>query len=271
MAEHVQTTSPDALAQILYDARAAGRTLDASDVMIDDLGFAYAVQRGLTAIRVHRSGTRAIGWKLGYTSEAMRRQMGVNAPNYGPVLASMRSENGAEVGPELLQPRVEPEVMLELDREIARPVDAAAALEACSGAYAALEVVDSVWRGYQFDLAHNTADGSSAAHVVVGPELPMDDLAGLRITMHRNGLVVGKGTGSAAAGHPAAALAWLANELLRHGSMLRRGDIVMTGGLTAAIEFAPNDVVHADFAQGSACRAQVVSVRRSRSGVGRAR
>lgn len=252
---------PTVIAQLLHEVRTQGATLESSQVAIGDLAAAYEVQRALTSLRLRSKGTRVVGWKLGYTSEAMRRQMGIDGPNYGPLLTSMVVPDGAVLGSGLLQPRVEPEVLLVLGRDVDQSVDTDGALAACSGARVALEVVDSVWTGYRFDLEHNTADGSSAAHVVIGPALPMGDLAGITVTIHRNGVPVGAGTGAAAAGHPAAALAWLAGELLRQGARLRRGDIVITGGLTAAVDLDPGDVVRADFASGPSVTAGV-SVRR---------
>jgi 2-keto-4-pentenoate hydratase len=212
-----------------------GRLLDAPDGRGDlDLSTAYAVQQGLTARRQER-GARRIGWKLGYTSAVMREQMGVDSPNLGPLLDTMVIAPGAAVPASLVQPRVEPEVGLVVGAD-GGPV----------AARAVLEVVDSVWRGYRFTLATNTADGSSAAGVVVGD--PLDgDLAALTVELRRNGEPVATGSGDAALGHPHAALAWLRDELAACGETLREGDLVITGGLTRAVPLNPGDVVEARF------------------------
>ena len=47
------------------------------------------MQDSLTRRRLAR-GDAVVGWKLGYTTEAMRVQMGIAAPNFGPLLASMQ-------------------------------------------------------------------------------------------------------------------------------------------------------------------------------------
>ena len=234
------------MARRLDDARRGATLLAAADVVVGDLDSAYRVQDALTARRISRGGTR-VGWKLGYTSEAMRAQLDITAPNFGPLLDTMLREDGAIVGPGLLQPRVEPEVALVLSRDVTEALEPDAALAVCSEAFAALEVVDSVWEGYRFDLEHNTADGSSAAHVVTGPTLPLELVADVGVALHRNGTLVGTGHGTAAAGHPARALAWLTGELARRRQPLRAGDIVITGGLTAAVPLEPGDVVHAEF------------------------
>ena len=233
-------------AALIDEARLAGRTLESSSVEVGDVASAYAVQAALTARRLER-GARRVGWKLGYTSHAMREQMGISEPNLGPLFDTMRCSTGASVGAGLLQPRVEPEIALVLDRDVDGPLTTQEALDACREAVVALEVVDSVWTAYAMDLEHNTADGSSAAHVVVGPPLPLEVLEDVQVTLHRNGRAVGAGVGRDALGHPAAALAWLSSAVALRGEVLREGDLVLTGGLTAAVPLEPGDVVHAEF------------------------
>jgi 2-keto-4-pentenoate hydratase len=223
-----------ALAAELDAAHRERRLLDAAAQAPFDLDWAYAVQRELTAARTAR-GARRVGVKLGYTSQAMREQMGIDAPNHGPLLDVMCIADG-RVPAALLQPRVEPEIALVLGGD-RRPV----------AAYAALEVVDSVWRDYRFTLELNTADGSSAAGVAIGPQLAMDGLDELPVLLSRNGETVGRGTGAAAMGHPLRALEWLM-ETLGHGrDALQPGDVVITGGLTAAVPVEPGDTVEAVF------------------------
>ncbi|GAA4903054.1 2-keto-4-pentenoate hydratase [Actinomycetospora succinea] len=223
-------TSADAWAAWIDGAHGAGQVLDAPA----DLQDPYAVQRALTARREAR-GARRIGWKLGYTSAVMRAQMGVDSPNLGPLLDTMVVAPGAAVPASLVQPRVEPEIGIVVDAD-GRP----------AGARAVLEVVDSVWRDYRFTLATNTADGSSAAGVLVGD--PLDgDLAALTVELFRDGVLEATGTGDAAMGHPHRALDWLRDELAAHGAALRAGDLVITGGLTRATELPPGSVVEARF------------------------
>jgi len=242
---------------VIDRSRSAGATLDVSAVHVPDLTTGYAVQSALTARRLAR-GAVIIGWKLGYTTATMRAQLGIAEPNFGPLLDTMRLDDDATVPETVLHPRVEPEIALVLGDDVDRPLDADEALAACAEALATLEVVDSVWTGYRFDLEHNTADGSSAAYVVTGAALPLDGLADTEVTLHRNGAHVGTGTGAAAMGHPARALAWLTTQLSGRGLMLRAGDVVITGGLVAAVPLQRGDVVHADFDHPSASPTRVV-------------
>ena len=250
----------DATAALIDEARLTGATVAADDVVVGDLPTAYRVQDALTARRIDR-GARAIGWKLGYTSQAMRDQMGIDEPNWGPLLDTMRLEPGATLPGGLLQPRVEPEIALVLDRDVDTVLDVGAALASCREAVVVLEVVDSVWTGYRMDIEHNTADGSSASYVVVGPALPLGVLDSVTVRLVRNGTVVATGSGRDALGHPAAALAWLTEALATRGRPLRAGDLVLTGGLTAAVPIEVGDVVHAEFEHPSTTERRV-SVRR---------
>jgi 2-keto-4-pentenoate hydratase len=238
-------------ARLLDDARRSGSCLEARTVDIADLRTAYAVQDALTDLRTAR-GTARIGWKLGYTSSVMRDQLGVSEPNHGPLLADMLLDDGAAVPSGVLQPRVEPEVALVLGRTPEPGSTVAEILDSCSAAHAALEVVDSVWCGYVFDLEHNTADGSSAAYVVLGPEIALAEVADVAVELSVGAAVTGRGHGRDAAGHPAAAVAWLVTDLAARGTVLAAGDVVITGGLTAAVPLEPGGSVRAEFRAPSA-------------------
>ncbi len=214
-----------------------------------DMADAYAIQRLLTARRIER-GERIVGWKLGYTSQAMRVQMGVAEANFGPLTDVMLIADGADIGDRFTQPRVEPEVALRFDRTIGDRVDRSAVLNAVGAAHAALEVVDSVWTDYRFRIEDNTADGSSAAGVVLGPELALDLIDTVHVTLSVDGEPVGSGVGSDASGHPADGVVWLIERLRANGLDLEVGAIVITGGLTAAAWLHAGSVVCADFSTG---------------------
>lgn len=250
---------PAAVARRLVEARASGHPLDVplSDDVPLTLDDAYAVQREVTALRTAR-GERVVGWKLGYTSQAMRAQMGIAEPNLGPLTDAMMltAPGGGAVGvvpPTALQPRVEPEIAVRLGRPLAPGCTVDDVTAAVDGAWAALEVVDSVWAGYRFRLEDNTADGSSAAWVVLGDAVPTDDLPGLAVRLLVDGEEVATATGAAAGGHPLAGVAWLAAQAVhRYGRPLAAGDVVITGGLTAAHPLVPGSVLRTEIGPGPA-------------------
>jgi len=253
----------EAYAAGLWAARTARRTLepDATELRlgrIDDLADAYAIGDAIVRRRVER-GERPVGWKLGYTSPAMREQMGIDRPNFGRLTDAMLVPDGGTLPEELLlQPRIEPEIAIRLGRDVATPrASADDVLDVVDEAYACLEVVDSVWDGYRFRIEHDTADGSSAAFVVLGPPIPRGDLSSTAVELFRNDEPVASATGAAASGHPLAGVAWLAATVAATGRHLRAGEVVITGGLTAAVPIEPGDRVHATFDGDT-----VVSVRR---------
>ena len=239
-------TVVDDVADAILLARAEGRCLEAPYGGIPlDAEQAYAVQGRVVAARLAR-GERVAGWKLGYTSVVMREQMGIAEPNFGPLTDAMLLADGASVPTAARQPKVEPEIALILGRDVPHSVDGVGIRSCVARAHAALEIVDSVWCDYRFGWADNTADGSSAAYVVLGPPLPWDgsdDLADQSVSLMRNGEVTGTGTGSDAMGGPFNALAWLADRLIERGESLRAGDVVITGGLTRAVPLQAGDVV----------------------------
>jgi hypothetical protein len=232
MADELPADVRRSVADAIISARSEGRLLprDAGRNLPDR--DAYAVQDVVNA--AVRKGQARAGWKLGYTSEPMRKQMGIDQPNLGPLFASMILENDAVVDSGVVQPRAEPEIAA-----VIGPDGAVATWRA------AIEVVDSVWLDYQFDWALNTADGSSAAFVVLGDELPADDLPRLPVSLARNGSFDQHGWGRNAMGDPAEAVRWLVDRLAERGECLREGDVVITGGLTVAVPFEPGDVIEA--------------------------
>lgn len=243
-------------AERLHEAHRAGEVLDAAaHPVAATMDEAYAVQDRLTGLRLAQ-GRRLVGHKLGYTSAAMRAQMGVAEPNHGPLLDDMLL---AGVATAFVQPRVEPEIGVVLGHDLhgddlagdlsgAGPdLDRVAA--AVAEVRPCLEVVDSVWADYRFSVEQNTADGSSAAGVVVGPPLEVPPIACDRTSVRllHDGVEVAGATGAAAGGHPLAGVAWLCARLAETGRGLTAGQLVITGGLTAAVPLRVGGTVEAVF------------------------
>lgn len=255
-------------AEAIWAARQAGRTLDAEAIIgTPDLATAYAIQRALLGLRL-AAGERVVGWKLGYTSEVMRRQMGIDRPNIGPLTDRMLLHSGDAVHQRLVQPRVEPEIGLRLKTALdARqaPVDRHTVAAAVEGAYACLEVVHSTWTGYRFNLEQNTADNSSAGQVVIGPRLTVTDLMALdtvAVRLHdASDHTLGQGVGADADGHPLDALARLARELAAFDQRLEAGDWVITGGLTKACALEPGGRLVGVFSAGEAWSVEAAVLR----------
>jgi 2-oxo-3-hexenedioate decarboxylase len=196
---------------------------------------AYGIQKAGLKLRYDR-GERAIGYKLGFTSQAMRRQMGIQSANFGVLTDAMLVDPnlGLDKAP-LTHPRAEPEVALKLAHEIGWPVNRGTvegAIEACA---VAIEIVDSRFHDYRFALNDNSADNSSAAAFILGEwrNWPAK-LDGLEVALTLDGQVREKGDTSAALGHPVDALMEAVRLAHEQNNCLASGTIVLTGGLTSA-------------------------------------
>lgn len=63
----------------------------------------------------------------------------------------------------------------------------------------------------------------------------------------KNGEVVSTAAGAAALGNPAEPVAWLANKLNDYGITLKKGEFIMSGGLSRAEEVMPGSFFRATF------------------------
>ena len=147
-----------------------GRSSLAAEWQGFDAATAYAVQDAALSRRLAR-GEHLTGVKLGVTSRAKQRQVGVNTPNTAWLTDAMILPAGLPVpAGALIQPRVEPEIAFLLDKPLRGPgVDAARAIAAVGLVFGALEIIDSRFSGYNFTLADATADNASSGRYVVGP------------------------------------------------------------------------------------------------------
>jgi 2-oxo-3-hexenedioate decarboxylase len=196
------------------------------------------------------AGEQVVGAKLGLTSKVKRLALGIDQPIYGRLTSRMILPVGEPLRlDELIHPRAEPELAFVIGRRLDDTTDLAGALAAIDAVYPALEVVDSRY-AESFRLPDSVADNAGAARVVLGsqPRSPRDlvDLHVLGCVFHQ-GRTVYTAAGGAVMGHPAAALAWLANTLTAQGEHLEEGTIVLSGGLTASVLLAPGVVATAEF------------------------
>jgi len=217
------------------------------DMTVED---AYAVQRAQATVW-QQAGRRVVGFKVGLTSAAMRRALGVDEPDFGHLLDSMLVQDHAVMPFQgLLQPRAEPEIAFVLSEPLAGPGVTAAEVRAATLAVApALEIIDSRITGWHITLADTVADNGSSGLFVLGPQRPLTglDLPSLRCELLLDGTVVDSGTGAAVLGDPAEAVAWLANELGRRGTTLSAGQMILSGSCTAAYPIAAGQRIEARF------------------------
>ena len=212
------------MAQALLTARSsrtpiAPLTERFPDMTIED---AYAVQQGLVA-GLLADGDSIIGYKLGLTSKPMQEMLGVDQPDYAPVLGSTVYPDGGSVPCDrYIAPRMEAEICVVLDQPLSGPhCTAAEAWDATRGLVAALEIVDSRIADWKIKLADTVSDLASNGAVAFGSRVvPLGDFdpALIGMVFTRNGDLVATGAGAAALGGPIDAVAWLANTLHPWGS-----------------------------------------------------
>lgn len=209
-----------------------------------DLGWAGARAIACACDDLRRErGDGMIGYKLGWTSAAMREALGIEQPNWGTLWTSM-AVSGVLDASGLIHPKIEPELVYRVPTTIGHDLATAASVSQLGGSWAlGLEIVDPRFVDYGFRWLDNTADNSSAARVVIGPfaRLPAD-LAPARVAVEfTDGRSARHGVGSDALDDPCAAVAWLARSLCAEGAELQAGQLVFTGGLTRPFDLRSGD------------------------------
>jgi 2-oxo-3-hexenedioate decarboxylase len=207
-----------------------------------DLDTAYRVQDETLCRRIER-GETLVGVKLGLTSRAKQKRMGIEVPLVAWLTDAMLLGAGEPVPQStLIHPRIEPELVFVMGERLAGPgVSAARAMAAVSHVLGGAEVIDSRYRDFTFTLPDVVADNASSGAFVTGPvsRRPEElDLGLEAVLVEVDGQIVDSATGAAVQGHPGEALALAANVLGRRGLAIEAGWIVLTGGMTDAV-FAP--------------------------------
>lgn len=245
--------SVDRAAEVLLAAELEGR--DRTPITDEwpelDLATAYRVQDELIARKTAR-GESVVGVKLGLTSRAKQRRMGIDSPLTAWLTDAMVLPVGAAVAlSQLIHPRVEPEIVFVMGERLAGPgVTAARAMAAVQAVHGGYEVIDSRYTDFRFTLPDVVADNASSARFGTGPvRLPACglDLSLEGCVLEVNGQVVDTATGAAVQGHPGEALALAANSLAARGLAIEAGWVVLTGGLTDAVPLQRGDAVTVRF------------------------
>ncbi len=240
------------LGRRLFEAEAARQPIPPISAGRDWIGAGEAYRIQQEVVRRHLAGgQRIIGWKVGLTSEAMQRQLGVDQPDYGPILSGFVVADGGEIRfADLIAPRIEAEIAFILRTPLRGPgITIDDVLRATEGVAPALEVIDSRIENWKLTLADTVADVASSARVVTGAMVRLDglDLAAVGVRLERDGETVSTGIGAAALGNPAAAVAWAANKLAEYGATMEAGHLIMPGALHASFPVAAGESYTATF------------------------
>jgi 2-keto-4-pentenoate hydratase len=238
----------DALGRRLFEAYAAGEPVTPPSAAHDlSMADAYAVQRAALARR-REAGAEPVGYKLGFTNETVQAQYGVDEPGSGRLLSDAILD-GPVATADLVAPRVEPELAFVLDAPLAGPTAVHEVLAATRSVVPVVEVVDSRTEG-EPTAADAVADNALAARLRTGAaaaDPQATDWGFETVQLRVDGALQATGTGADVLGHPARAVAWLAERLGERDERIAAGALISTGSLTRAVPVEAGCVVTAEF------------------------
>lgn len=245
------TSTPEAVraaADRLHEAAVSGTpTAPIRDLLAaGDVAAAYAVQE-INTERAIAAGRRLVGRKIGLTSLAVQKQLGVGQPDYGMLFADMARPEALDVSlADVLQPKVEAEIAFVLGRDLdGEQLTVADLFRAVDYAVPAIEIVGSRIANWDIKITDTIADNASSGLYVLGsrPVRPTDfDMRACGMVMEKAGEPVSVGAGAACLGSPLNATLWLAQVMAKAGYPMRAGDTVLSGALGPMVAVAPGDV-----------------------------
>jgi 2-oxo-3-hexenedioate decarboxylase len=217
---------------------------------------AYAIAAAVRRRREER-GEAVLGRKIGFTNTTIWDEYDVHAPIWGYVYATtvhdLAEVSGGFGIAHLAEPRIEPEIVFELER-VPEPGMDERALVDCIGSVAhGFEIVQSLFPGWRFAAADTVAAFGLHGALLVGPKraIPAGErdewherLARFEIVLQRNGADVDLGRASHVLGSgPLGALRHLVGVLANdhHNPPLAAGEIVTTGTVTRAFPVSPGE------------------------------
>ena len=237
----------------LWAARVDGKAVSNPSQTYPDISIsdAYSIQMHLINEALG-NGEIVVGGKIGLSSKANQEKFGIDEPIYGHLFDSMiRPEDEPITISKMFRPVVEPEICFLLGSELKGPgANVGTVLSATKGVMPAFEIADSRLKNQSSRVEGNILDNSGAAIVLLGGVLkPIEkiDLRLIGMVLERNGLVIDTGAGAAVLGHPAQAVAGLANKLSEFNMSLKAGSIVISGTPVAAVPASKGDYFTASF------------------------
>lgn len=220
---------------------------ESDDLSVED---AYAIQQGVIDRILGDDGNTA-GYKLGLVSGAKQAQLGIDEPIFCPVPQDLLIEPPRLDLDDCIKPRLEAEIGLVLEDTLKPPVTSTEVIASTKRVVPVIEIIESRYKDWNIPTAEDViADITSCRRVFLGDrvrDIGQVDLAMEGITLTHNGELVETGIGADIMGNPAAGVAWLAERLAQRGDQLSAGDLVMTGGITAAVDIEPGDIFNVQF------------------------
>ena len=238
------------VAKELLDALDRGGTIPSIVARDPGFGWGQGYQVAAELVKLRRArGEKTLGRKIGFTNRNIWAEYGATAPIWAHIYdrTLVQAVDGRATVPlkGSARPRLEPEIAFKLKAPLAAGVTAPErVLETIEWYAPSFEIVDCHFDDWRFGPADSAADFSLHWRLIVGTPTRVADLSALagqlrdcKVTLSRDGTIVDTGVGANALGHPATALAHLAEVLSRQPQFepLAAGEIITTGTLTAAM------------------------------------
>ena len=212
--------------------RSWGESLDPTIAEIS-IAEAYSVQDRVATLRVAR-GEELVGYKVGCTSTAIRRQFGLQEPISGRLLRPHIHQEGTELyWDDFLNCAIEPEIVLTTGADLAGIDMSDAAL---------VDAIEHVGAGIELHHFHFwftppssqelICSGGIHAGLILGRDRvsPQELSFGDELfSVFKDGEEITAARASEIMGGPLHSLRWLVNSLTRRGSMLKKGSLVIPG------------------------------------------
>lgn len=190
-------------------------------------------------------GEKLIGYKMGLTSEAKRKQMNLDSPLYGILTDKMQVENlGVFQLAGSIHPKIEPEIAFWIKKDLGNNPSRQEVLEATHAICSCLEILDSRYQQFKyFSMEDVISDNSSSSHFVLGPwltEFHNLDLTNLNMKMWVNDQLAHEGNSKDISGDPVQSVIELCQLLSQNGQTLKAGSVILAGAATAAVSLEEN-------------------------------
>ncbi|MBT8327084.1 MAG: fumarylacetoacetate hydrolase family protein [Bacteroidia bacterium] len=209
-----------------------------------DIDSAYKIQQLNVEKRI-RQGEQVVGKKIGLTSFAVQEQLGVDQPDYGMLFNTNEVKDGGTLSyAELLQPKAEAEIAFVMGEDLDGDINMSDLIGAIDYALASIEIVGSRVENWDIRITDTIADNASASHFVLGSKkvnIEELDLENCRMTMTKNKETASEGVGKACMDNPLNAALWLAQVMIKNGTPLKKGEILLSGALGPMVPIEQGD------------------------------
>lgn len=233
-----QNTSIDQAAERLWNAEQNKVFCNPIRELIDanDIKSAYEIQSIITQKKLD-NGEIISGFKVGLTSEAVQKQLGVDQPDFGVLWQSKEIKNHGTIRiDELMQPKAEAEIAFVLSQDIqVLPSDNDDFLTNYVSYIApSIELVGSRIKNWDIRIADTVADNASASHFILGDPIQdvlTFDFTGCKMQLKKNNVLCSEGQGAACMGNPIDAALWLIKTFLDNNVNIKKGSVILSGAL----------------------------------------